>query len=104
RASSSSIFYCVAARLRPTRRTMRHSSPCWVLCRRARSRLHRADLLDSGLAKHIADDIDRVPHFVGTDGADASDAEGLDRGQLARIEDEALVPNARVEILEVVSG
>jgi hypothetical protein len=41
-----------------------------------------AHLADAHLAQRVAHGIDRVPHFVGPDGADASDAEGLDFRQL----------------------
>src|SRR6185437_14147511 len=39
-------------------------------------------------------------HFIGADRADATDAEGFHLSQLARIEDETLVADARVEVLE----
>ena len=61
-----------------------------------------AHLPDAHLAQRVAHGVDRVPHFVGTDGADAADAERLDLRKLARIENEALVTDARVELLEVV--
>src|SRR5258706_8007919 len=60
----------------------------------------RRNLPDSHLAQRVAHGIDRVAHLVRADRADAADAKSLDLGELARIEDEALLPNAFVELLE----
>lgn len=51
----------------------------------------------------LADGGDRLPHLRGVDVADAADAEGFHLGQLARIEDEALLPHALVEVGEAVA-
>ena len=54
--------------------------------------------------QHLGHGIDGGLHAVGTDHADAADAEGLDLGQLARVKDEALGLDPLVEVLELVAG
>ena len=56
---------------------------------------------NSHLGKRIPHGVHRVAHFVGADRADAADAERLDLSELARIEDEALVAHAIVELLRM---
>src|SRR5262245_25591833 len=72
------------------------------LRRRPRARVGGPALPDAVLAHRIADRIDRLLHLVGTDRADAADAERFDLRELARVEDEALVADAVVELLERV--
>ena len=54
-------------------------------------------MLDAHFRQRVAHGIDRMPHLVGTDRADAPDAKCLDLGELAGIQDEALVANVVVK-------
>src|SRR5438874_485844 len=63
----------------------------------------RRHLPDAHLAQRIAHRVDRKAHLAGPDRADAAHAKRLDLRELARIENEALVAHALVEVLERVS-
>ena len=54
------------------------------------------------LGDGVGDRVHRGAHHVLVDRADAADAEGVDLGELAGVEDEALLAHAVVERLEVV--
>src|SRR5512146_932718 len=69
---------------------------------RARGRRGR-HVLDAHLLERVAHRVDGVTHLVGPDRADATDAKRLDLRELARVEDEALVAHAIVELAEAVA-
>jgi hypothetical protein len=58
--------------------------------------------LDVLLGDGVGDGVDRGAHHVLVDGADAADAQGVDLGELAGVEHEALLAHAVVELLEIV--
>src|SRR5688500_12994997 len=70
-----------------------------VLSRSNRTRCMEPYVL---LGAGVGDGVDRGAHDVLVDRADAADTQGVDLGELARIEHEALLAHAVVELLEVV--
>src|SRR5690606_36340689 len=60
--------------------------------------------LEAHLAKRGLDRLDRAGHVLRRDAADAADAEGGRRGELARIDGEALGEQAVIELFESEAG